>query len=184
MSSDVVSAVTFVAVGSTSNRPDSPVILLAVGGTVIALLIVAWTLTWLRADLRRTPPEPGLAPLRNAKNAHCVTTVLGPLSTEEAHSLVLKALRRAGCAGLTQVSNDTFIGWIGRDFVGRIPIQQNRQGYELRVVIFTPAAGNVEFTCCARPRLRIAVTGSARSFDLANALADRISSEALPQPLA
>jgi hypothetical protein len=73
-----------------------------------------------------------------------------------------------------RVSENTVVGWIGRESWGRVQIQARYQGFEVGIAVRN-FDGYSELLCCARAQLSIAVTGASRVRELATTMARDIA---------
>jgi hypothetical protein len=102
----------------------------------------------------------------------CIPVAVG-IDSRRALLMATTVIRNIGAKDV-RVSEVAVIGWIGREYFGRVSVQASQQGYEVGIAVRS-FDGHTELLCCARTRLSIAVVGTSRVRELATSLAKDVA---------
>jgi hypothetical protein len=153
-----------IATGDAAARPW------AIAGLLLflALLGVTWTVVWLRSDRRHATRSGKGTPPPWDWDSVCIPV---PVRIDSRRALLMAetVVRNTGAMEV-RVSGDTVVGWLGREYFGRVEIHASRQGYEVGIAVRS-LDGYAELLCCARTQLSMAVVGESRVRELATTMA-------------
>ena len=151
----------------TGNAHASPWLIAALI-LFLALLGGAWTVVWLRSDRRHAARSGKGTPPPWDADSVCIPVAVR-IDSRRALLMAETVVRNTGATEV-RVSKDTVIGWLGREYFGRVQVNALQQGYEVGITVRN-FDGYSELVCCARTQLSIAITGASRVRELATTMA-------------
>src|ERR1700722_18022339 len=153
-----------VATGNATARPW------VIAGLLLflALLGSTWTVIWFRSDRRHAARSGKGTPPPWDWDSVCIPVAVR-IDFRRALLMAETVVRNTGAMEV-RVSKDTVVGWLGREYWGRVEGHASQQGFEVGIAVRS-FDGYSELACCARTPLSIAVTGASRVRELATTMA-------------